>query len=112
MDLGLNGRVAVITGASRGIGKACAAALAAEGAHVVMASLDPARNAEACKAVGAAAKGEVVGIPADLTRDSSVRALFEATQKKFGRLDILVNNAVHVGSGDFFSLDETKLAET
>jgi 3-oxoacyl-[acyl-carrier protein] reductase len=112
MDLGLTGRVAVVTGASRGIGKACALALAAEGAHVVMASLDPARNAEACKAVAARAKGEVVGVPTDLTKDASVQALFEATQQKFGRLDILVNNAVHVGSGDFFSLDEKKLAET
>jgi len=48
MDLGLAGRVAIVTGASRGIGKACAAELAAEGAAVVLLSRDGARNAAAC----------------------------------------------------------------
>jgi 3-oxoacyl-[acyl-carrier protein] reductase len=111
MDLGLAGRVAVVTGASRGIGKACAATLAAEGAHVVLASLDAARNVEACEAVSGAAKGRVLGVPTDLTKDDSVRALFDRTLKEFGQLDILVNNAAFVGSGDFFTLDETKLTE-
>jgi NAD(P)-dependent dehydrogenase (short-subunit alcohol dehydrogenase family) len=111
MDLGLNGRVAIVTGASRGIGRACAATLATEGAHVVLASLEAARNAEACTAVKAQAKGEVLGVPTDITNDHSVRALIDRTVEAFGRLDILVNNAVHVGSGDFFALDETKLAQ-
>jgi NAD(P)-dependent dehydrogenase (short-subunit alcohol dehydrogenase family) len=112
MDLGLTGRVAIVTGASRGIGRACAAALAAEGAHVVLASLDPNRNAEAADAIKAQAKGEVLGIPTDMTKDEAVRAMFDLTLAKFGRLDILVNNAVHVGTGDFFTLDEKKLSET
>ena len=112
MDLGLNGRVAIVTGASRGIGLACAASLAAEGAHVVLSSLDPARNAQACAAAKAQAKGRVFGVPADITKDDAVRALFEQTMKEFGRLDILVNNAAYVGSGDFFALDEKLLAET
>jgi NAD(P)-dependent dehydrogenase (short-subunit alcohol dehydrogenase family) len=111
MDLGLTGRVAIVTGASRGIGRACAMALAAEGAHVVLASLDEARNAEACAIVKAQAKGEVLGVPTDFTSDEAVRALIDRTLAKFGRLDILVNNAVHVGAGDFFALDEAKLAE-
>jgi NAD(P)-dependent dehydrogenase (short-subunit alcohol dehydrogenase family) len=110
MDLGLSGRVAVITGGSRGIGRACAAALAAEGAHVVVASLDPARNAQACESITAKAKGRVLGIPTDLVQDSAVRALFERTLAEFGRLDILVNNAAVVGAGDFASLNEEKLA--
>jgi 3-oxoacyl-[acyl-carrier protein] reductase len=111
MDLGLSGRVAIVTGASRGIGKACAELLAAEGAHVVLASLDAARNAEACAAVAARAKGRVLGVPTDFTKDTAVIALFERTLREFGRLDILVNNAAFVGSGDFFALDEAKLAE-
>ena len=111
MDLGLSGRVAIITGASRGIGRTCAAALAAEGAHVVLASLDPARNTEACAAIKSRAKGKVLGIPTDFTKDDAVRALFERTMNEFGRLDILVNNAAYVGAGDFFALDEKKLAE-
>jgi len=112
MDLGLSGRVAIVTGASRGIGRACAAALSVEGAHVVLASLDPARNAEACASIQANAKGRVLGIPTDYTKDDAVRALFDRTLKEFGRLDILVNNAAYVGSGDFFALDEKMLAET
>jgi len=112
MDLGLSSRVAIVTGASRGIGRACAATLATEGAHVVLASLDPSRNAEACAAAKTQAKGEVLGIPTDFTKDEAVRALFDRTLSKFGRLDILVNNAAFVGSGDFFALDEKKLAET
>jgi NAD(P)-dependent dehydrogenase (short-subunit alcohol dehydrogenase family) len=111
MDLGLSGRVAIVTGASRGIGRACAAALAVEGAHVVLASLDPARNAEACAALKAKANGRLLGIPADFTKDDSVGTLFEQTLSEFGRLDILVNNAAFVGSGDFFALDEEKLAK-
>ncbi len=112
MDLGLKDRVAIVTGASRGIGRACAAALAAEGAHVVLASLDPARNADACAALAPKASGRLLGIPTDLTKDAAVRALFERSLSEFGRLDILVNNAVHVGSGDFSTLDDDKLAET
>jgi NAD(P)-dependent dehydrogenase (short-subunit alcohol dehydrogenase family) len=111
MDLGLSGRVAIVTGASRGIGRACAASLAAEGAHVVLASLDPVRNAEACAALKAKANGRLLGIPTDFTKDAAVGALFERTLSEFGRLDILVNNAAYVGSGDFFALDEEKLAE-
>jgi NAD(P)-dependent dehydrogenase (short-subunit alcohol dehydrogenase family) len=111
MDLGLTGRVAIVTGASRGIGLACAASLAAEGAHVVLASLDPARNTEACASIKPKAKGKVLGIATDFTKDDAVRALFERTQSEFGRLDILVNNAAFVGSGDFFALDEKKLTE-
>ena len=66
MDLGLTGRVAIVTGASRGIGFACAAELAAEGAHVVAISHDPVRNAAACEALMAQAKGRVMGAPVDL----------------------------------------------
>jgi len=112
MDLGLTGRVAIVTGASRGIGRACAAALAAEGAHVVITSLDQARNEEAAVAIQRRAKGRVLGIATDATKDDAVRALFDRTLAEFGRLDILVNNAAFVGSGDFFTLDEKKLAET
>ena len=112
MDLGLNDRVAIVTGASRGIGLSCAASLAAEGAHVVLASLDPARNAQAVAAAKAQAKGKVLGIATDFTKDEAVRALFDQTLKEFGRLDILVNNAAYVGSGDFFALDEKLLTET
>ena len=115
MDLGLTGRVAIVTGASRGIGKACAAELAAEGAHVVVVSQDAARNAAACAELAGHTKGRttgrVVGAPADLNDDAAVRAMFDRTVAAFGRLDILVNCAAVIGRGDLFSLDEANWAK-
>jgi 3-oxoacyl-[acyl-carrier protein] reductase len=110
MDLGLSGRVAVVTGASRGIGKACAAELAAEGADVVLLSKDGARNAAACAELAPQAKGRMVGAPADLNDDAAVRAVFAKTMADFGRLDILVNCGAVIGRGDFLSLDEARWA--
>jgi 3-oxoacyl-[acyl-carrier protein] reductase len=110
MDLGLSGRVAIVTGASRGIGKACAAELAAEGADVVLLSKDGARNAAACAELAPQAKGRMVGAPADLNDDAAVRAVFAKTMADFGRLDILVNCGAVIGRGDFLSLDEARWA--
>jgi 3-oxoacyl-[acyl-carrier protein] reductase len=108
MDLGLAGRVAMVTGASRGIGKACASELAAEGAHVVLLSKDRARNEAACAELTPLANGRVVGAPADLNDEAAVCAVFDRTMTEFGRLDILVNCGAVIGRGDFFSLDEAK----
>jgi 3-oxoacyl-[acyl-carrier protein] reductase len=108
MDLGLSGRVAIVTGASRGIGKACAAELAAEGAHVVAVSQDAARNAAACEVLMAQSKGRIVGAPADLNDPVAAHAVFDRTMVEFGRLDILVNCAAVIGRGDFFSFDDVK----
>jgi 3-oxoacyl-[acyl-carrier protein] reductase len=110
MDLGLAGRVAIVTGASRGIGKACAVELAAEGADVVLVSKDRGRNSVACAEMAKIAKGRIVGAPADLNDGAAVRAVFERTMAEFGRLDILVNCGAVIGRGDFFSLDEAKWA--
>ncbi len=110
MDLGLSGRVAIVTGASRGIGNACAAELAAEGAHVVAVSRDPVLNAVACVTLMAQANGRVIGAPADLNDPVAAHAVFDRTITEFGRLDILVNCAAVVGRGDFFSFDDVKWA--
>ncbi len=83
----LTDRVAIITGAAAGIGKATARLFAAAGATVVVADLDPA---------GARAVAEEIGgfpVPFDLADDGSIGAMVRATNGKFGRLDILVNNA-------------------
>ena len=106
MDLGLTGRVAIVTGGDTGIGRATAAELLAAGAHLVIANLDPAKNEKARAALAANAKGRVLGIPTDLRNDDAVRALFERTNAEFGRLDILVNNAAVIGSADFFAMTE------
>jgi 3-oxoacyl-[acyl-carrier protein] reductase len=108
MDLGLKDRVAIVTGASRGIGRACAAELLAEGAHVVVASKDVARNTRAAEELAAHARGHVLGVPTDMESDHAVHAMVKRTFDKFGRIDILVNNAAAVSGGDLFALDEAR----
>ena len=104
MDLGLKDRVAIVTGGNRGIGYAISAALLAEGAHVVVASLDPARNAEAVGKLKSG--GRVIGVPTDLNDAAAVENLFKKTLAEFGRLDILINNATTISQGSFFAMTE------
>ena len=110
MDLGLRDRVAVITGGNRGIGYAVSAQLLTEGAHVVVASLDPARNAKAVESLKAGSNGRVIGVPTDLNDAAAVDRLFKTTLAEFGRLDILVNNAAHIQAGSFFAMDDAAWA--
>ena len=109
MDLGLKDRVAIVTGGNRGIGYAVADGLLAEGAHVVVASLDPARNREAADKLKSKSNARVLGVPADLNDPAAVEALFKRTLAEFGRLDILVNNAAHVAPGDFYAMTDERL---
>ncbi len=87
-----NERVALVTGASQGIGKACALVLAEAGATVVVA----ARNAEKLAATVAeieAAGGKALAVGCDVAAADQITAAFATVKEKFGRLDILVNNA-------------------
>jgi 3-oxoacyl-[acyl-carrier protein] reductase len=91
MDLRLGGKRAIVTGSSKGIGKAIAAVLAAEGARVTIC----ARGEDALHAAAAelgASGGEVVAVAADLGTDEGVERVWEAHVKAFGGADILVNN--------------------
>jgi len=107
MDLGLRDRVAIVTGGNRGIGYAISAELLKEGAHVVVASLDPARNKDAVDKLKAQSNGRVIGVPADLNDPTATEKLFKATLAEFGRLDILVNNATNIVQGSFFAMAES-----
>jgi NAD(P)-dependent dehydrogenase (short-subunit alcohol dehydrogenase family) len=85
-------KVALVTGAGSGIGRASALALLNAGFHVVLAG----RRADALEATRQAAganAGRALAVPSDVTRPDQVKALFEATKKAFGRLDVLFNNA-------------------
>jgi NAD(P)-dependent dehydrogenase (short-subunit alcohol dehydrogenase family) len=88
----LAGRIALVTGASRGIGAAVARALAAAGARVVLAARDGAGLAHQVEAI-AGAGGAALAVPADVTSEASVDALFDRIRSEFGRLDAAVNNA-------------------
>jgi NAD(P)-dependent dehydrogenase (short-subunit alcohol dehydrogenase family) len=106
MDLGLTDRVAIVTGSSRGIGRACAESLLAEGATVVVSGRDQKRLDAAAKELGQ--RGKVLAVRADLERDADARALISRAVDAFGRLDILVNSAASVIPSDFFAIGEER----
>jgi 3-oxoacyl-[acyl-carrier protein] reductase len=110
MKLGLDGKVAIITGASRGIGFACAAELLNEGAKVVVVSQDTARNAAACEALAKAAGDRVLGVPADLRQSTAVDDVVARTLKTYGAVDILVNCGASVVADDFFAISDDEFA--
>lgn len=85
----LAGKVALITGAARGIGRAMAERFAREGARVVIADV----NGAAAQAAAAALGDGVIAVQADVTRQESIDAMLAATVKAFGGIDVLVNNA-------------------
>jgi len=95
----LEGKVAIITGAGRGIGKAIALAFAREGADVVIAELRPELGEETAKEVRALGRQALV-VKTDVRIGSEVEAMVNKTLEKFGKIDILVNNAGTAGTID------------
>ena len=93
LSLSLTNKVAIITGASRGIGRAIAESLASAGASVVVNHRDSAQQAAETVAAIERAGGRAVAIQADMAKITDVRRLISTTLENFGALDILVNNA-------------------
>src|ERR1700744_712608 len=89
----LEGKVAVVTGASKGIGASIAKALAAEGASVVVNYASSKAGADAVVKAITAAGGKAVAVGGDVSKAAEAKGLIDAAVKNFGRLDILVNNS-------------------
>lgn len=111
MDLGLRGKVALIAAASRGLGRAIAEELGAEGASLVMCARGKEALTEASEAVRAASGVDVLSVPADVSRPDDVTRLVRSAIARFGRIDILVTNAGGPPSGNFESLGPEKWDE-
>src|SRR5260370_21444671 len=93
MDLGLKGKVAIITGGSEGIGRATAQSLGREGASVVVCARRADVLQKAAQDVAEATGAEIVPVTADVRNPQDVERLVQTAIDRFGRLDILVNNA-------------------
>lgn len=116
----LTGKVAIVTGAARGIGRGLAEGLADAGAHVVLADLaegaagaayplsDRAELEAAARAVGSRGGGKALAVACDVTRAAEVEALFARTREAFGRVDLVVNNAGVVHFAPLEQIDEAR----
>jgi NAD(P)-dependent dehydrogenase (short-subunit alcohol dehydrogenase family) len=114
MDLGLTGRVAIVTGGSRGIGRAIAGELAREGADVAVCGRNHDTLAETAQALAKDTGRRILPIVADTTKWESVTRLVDTVMADLGRVDVLVNNAATPGglvSGPLADADEAALLE-
>ena len=93
MDMGLEGKVAIITGGSEGIGKAAALSMAKEGARVVIVARRQDVLDQAAQEIKTATEGEVLSLAADVTDPATAQRVVQTSLDSYGRLDILVNNA-------------------
>lgn len=92
MDLGLKGRVAIVTGSSQGIGKAIALGLSQEGAKVSICARNVRQLTQTAKEIESTTGCEVLAVPTDLAIEDSIRGFVAKTFERFGRIDILINN--------------------
>ena len=106
MDLGLKGRVAVITGGSRGIGKAIAIGLGREGTRIAICARNLDGAQAAAEAITQETGAEALAVQADVTSGSDVEGFVSSVAARFGRIDILVNNAANFRSAPFFDLTD------
>jgi len=111
LDLGLREKVALVTGSSQGIGKACASALAAEGVKVAMCARGRETLRRAARDIRESTGAEVLDVPADLTNHDDIRNLVKKTVRHFGALDILVTNAGGPPTGGFTELSDKQWRE-
>ena len=105
MELGIDGRVALVTGGSKGIGRAVAHALAKEGVKLAICArgeADLGAAADELRASGA----DVLALPTDVTQPADIKRFVEAAAARFGRIDLLINNAVSSTQDSFAALPD------
>jgi NAD(P)-dependent dehydrogenase (short-subunit alcohol dehydrogenase family) len=108
MDLELEGKVALVTGGSKGIGRAIALGLAAEGARVAICAREQAGLDRVVAEVRDRWKQDVVAIPANLAELAEVERVVAATRERLGRIDVLVNNAGAIRGGAFLDIPDAQ----
>jgi NAD(P)-dependent dehydrogenase (short-subunit alcohol dehydrogenase family) len=106
MDLGLEGRVALVTGGSKGIGRAVAAGLARERARVAVVARRAELLERAAREIGDQTGGEIAAFPGDMIKPEDVTRVVAAVVARFSRIDILVNNAGAAPGGLMLNLTE------
>jgi NAD(P)-dependent dehydrogenase (short-subunit alcohol dehydrogenase family) len=111
MELGLEGKVAIVTGSSDGLGRACAERLSAEGVRVTVCARREGHLREVAAAIQQATGHEILAIPLDVAAPESASRLIGATVERFGRLDILVNNAGTSAAGPFEKVSDELWAD-
>ena len=111
MELELKDKVALVTGASKGIGRAVALALAREGARVALCSRKASDLDDAAARIQQATGAAALCVPGDLSSLAGVEAAVKATHGRFGRIDILVNNAGAIRGGDFLTIPDAQWTE-
>ncbi|MFZ5492436.1 MAG: SDR family NAD(P)-dependent oxidoreductase [Pseudomonadota bacterium] len=111
MELALSGKIALVTGASEGIGRAIAEALAAEGVHLCVCARRAAPLQDRAAALERQHGVPVLAVPADLSTEAGVEALAGAHRARFGALDILVNNAGSIRAGSLITKPEAEWQE-
>ena len=106
MNLGLKNKVAIVTAASQGLGKASALALAQEGATVIICSRRQKEIAESAEEIQKSTGSTVVPIVADVTKPDDIKRLILQTKQRFGTIHVLVNNAGGPPTGTISSLTD------
>ena len=112
MDLGLNNKIALITAASQGLGKASALSIANEGAKVIICSRDKEKISKSAKEIKDKSGSEVISFQADLSNEGDISKMVESIIKKYGRIDILVNNTGGPKAGFFDEINDDDWLQT
>jgi 3-oxoacyl-[acyl-carrier protein] reductase len=106
MDLGLKGKVALVAGASQGMGRASALGFAREGAKVAICARGEAALNEAANLIRKQSGGDVLAMAADMSKADDIKRFVNDSAKHFGRLDVIVNNAGGPPPGDFMKFTD------